>query len=217
MKKFAQSIAVTCFSLALVMISFTNSFAKEDAKVYNGYVVLKTGDTLHGKIVMLSPSLNEVKVKLIGKSGKKKVFKAKYIASYAFETFSYNRQLEEQVSQWVYYVNKRVERAPVPFGPKNVLIERQEAGTINLYNHYVETRTDNQPLKHFLYLEKGDEMIKITKKNYKVTLKSMLKDYPELQAKIGTRGYGFKYVGKIVAQYNDYSNNNMEELAYNLK
>ena len=189
MKKFAQSIAVTCFSLALVMISFTNSFAKEDAKVYNGFVVLKTGDTLYGKIVMLSPSLNEVKVKLIGKSGKKKIFKAKNVASYAFETFTYNRQLEKQVSQWIYYVNKRVERSSVPFGPKNLLVERQEMGTINLYNHYVETRTDNQPLKHFLYLERGKEMVKITRKNYKAILKSMVKDYPELQAKIGTAGF----------------------------
>ena len=33
--------------------------------MYKGYVITLQGDTLKGKIEMLSPSLNEVKVKLV--------------------------------------------------------------------------------------------------------------------------------------------------------
>ncbi len=202
MKKFVQSIAVTCFSLMLVMLCVTDGISKEDRKVYNGYVALKSGDTLHGKIQMLSPTLNEVKVKLITETGKKKIYKAKHIASYGFETFVYNRSTGEQESKWIYYVNKRVKRSPVPFGPRNVLVEHQERGTINMYNHYVETRTDNQPLKHFKYVERDGEMIRITRKNYRNTLKSMMKDYPELCAKIGTAGFGYRYIARTIKQYN---------------
>ena len=188
-----------------ILLSFTLSSSAEAGngkKVYKGYVVLMKGDTLHGKIEMLSPSLNEVKVKLIGRSGTKRTLKAKEVASYAFIVPIYKKDLKNHIEEWIVYTNKKVEKSAVPFGPKNVLIERQVAGTVNMYNHYVEERANSYKIQHIIYVEKGKDMIVINRKNYRRTLKNLMSDNPDLQDKIGTLGYGFRYVSKIIAKYN---------------
>lgn len=189
-----------------ILFSFTLSFsaqANNGKKRYTGYVILVKGDTLHGKIEMLSPSLNEVKVKLIGRSGTKRILKAKEVASYAFKVPVYKKHLKRHVEEWIVYTSKTVEKSSVPFGPKNVLIERQVTGLINMYNHYVEERANSYKIQHIIYVEKGKDMIVINQKNYKRTLKNLMNDNPTLQSKLGTLGYGFKHIAKVIQAYND--------------
>lgn len=45
------------------------------------------------------------------------------------------------------------------FGPKEVLIERQVTGIINMYNHYVEERANSYKIQHIIYVEKGNDMV----------------------------------------------------------
>ena len=45
----------------------------------------------------------------------------------------------------------------------------------------------------------------------------MTADYPELSAKIGTRGYGFKHITQILSTYNNWMTDNGEEVVLGMK
>ena len=150
---------------------------------------------------MLSPTLNEVKVKFIDKVGKKKIYKAKEVQAYSFVVLTSKNK--KHSAETITYVRKKVKHTPVPFGPKNVLVERPVEGELNLYNYYVETRTRNYPFEHFFYVEKDNELIKVDRSNFKKAVKRIVADYPELKAKIGKKGYGYKHMTKIIAEYNE--------------
>lgn len=195
----------TTLFTAILMVFAITAFANDDAKVYNGTVVLENGETLVGQIQMLSPTLNEVKVKFIAADGKATTYKAKEVASYSFAFPKYDHTTKTYNNEVVEYVKKEVAVSPVPFGAKEALVERQVAGSINLYNFYVETRQAAHAYEHNYFVEKDGQMIEINRENFKTVLKDMVADYPELSVKVGTKGYGYKYVAKIVAEYNDYA------------
>ena len=50
-------------------------------------------------------------------------------------------------------------------------------------------------------------MVSVTRKNFKKVMKEMTADYPELAAKVGKKGYGYKYIANIIAEYNQYNTN----------
>ena len=207
MKKSLQTLIIT---IATFSFAFTASATSK--KVYKGYVVTVSNETIHGNIQMLSPTLNEVKVKLINENGTKQIFKAKDLKSYSFQVPVYNKKTKSRDFQWITYTRQNVERSPMPFGTKEVLLERLEKGKINLYNHFIETRNGNAPMVHFYQVEKGDEVISINRKNFTRAMKEMTKDYPELSVRIGKKGYGYKHITKIVAEYNQYNSNDNDPL-----
>lgn len=194
----------TLFTAFLMTFAIT-AFANDGAKVYSGTVTLENGETLVGQIQMLSPTQNEVKVKFIAENGKATTYKAKDVAAYSFEFPKYNHETKSYDNETIEYVKKDVAVSPVPFGPKAVLVERQAEGTINLYNFYAETRQAAHAYAHNYFVEKDGQMISINRENFKSVLKDMVADYPELRAKVGKKGYGYKYIAKIVAEFNDYA------------
>ena len=194
----------TLFTAILMTIAIT-AFANDDAKVYSGTVVLENGETLVGQIQMLSPTMNEVKVKFISEAGKTKTYKANEVASYSFAFPKYDHKTKTYNNEVIEYVKKEVGVSPVPFGPKAVLVERQAEGAVSLYNFYAETRQAAHAYAHNYFVEKDGQMIEINRTNFKTVLKDMVADYPELKAKVGKKGYGYKYVAKIVNEYNDYT------------
>ncbi|MFK7948345.1 MAG: hypothetical protein AB8G11_12215, partial [Saprospiraceae bacterium] len=62
--------------IAILMTIATATFANDNVKIYNGTVTLENGETLEGQIQMLSPTLNEVKVKFIASNGNATTYKA---------------------------------------------------------------------------------------------------------------------------------------------
>jgi len=88
-----------------------------------------------------------------------------------------------------------------------------------MYNHYIEQNSNVQaPLVHVTYIQKENkELISITKANYRKVLKEMTAEYPELQARVGSRGYGFKHVSKIISTYNAWMVDNGEEIVLGMK
>ena len=200
MKKSLQLLIIAAFTM-------TFAFTAQAGKVYNGYVVTIGNETIHGKIEMLSPSLNEVKVKFFSKEGKKTIFKAKELKSYSFQVPAYDKATKSQKLEWITYTRKMVERSPMPFGTKDVLLERLEKGSISLYNHFIETRSGATAMTHEYYVEKGSETVSVTRANFKTVLKDMTSDYPALSVKVGKKGYGYKYIARIIAEYNQYNSN----------
>ena len=194
----------TLFTAILVTFAVA-VFANDDAKVYEGSVVLESGQTLVGQIEMLSPTLNEVKVKFIASNGKATTYKASEVLAYSFAFPKYDASTKTYINETIEYIKKEVTVAPIPFGPKSVLIERQVAGTINLYNFYMETRAAEHAFEHNYFVEKDGQMIEMNRENFKTVLKDMVASYPELQVKVGTKGYGYKQVAEIIKEYNDYT------------
>lgn len=194
----------TVFTLLLMVFSVA-AFANDGAKTYEGSVVLENGQTLNGKIEMLSPTLNEVKVKFIDDSGNATIYKAKEVAAYSFAFPKYNAQTKSYDEEIVEYVKKEMTVAPIPFGPKEVLVERQVKGSISLYNFYIETRASTEAFTHNYFVEKDGQMIELNTNNYKRILQDMVANYPELKAKVGQKGYSYKYVAKVIEEYNEYA------------
>jgi hypothetical protein len=200
---------ITIFAIT-VLVSVTATAGKS----YMGYVVLNNDEKVEGTIEMLSPSLNEVKVKFTSKDGKNTTYKSKEVKEYGFQVEKWNNETRTNDLNTIVYTRKNVERSPIAFGPTEVLIEREIAGAINMYNHFVEQNSNPQePFVHILYVEKNNnELVALDKDNFSAILKSMTAEYPELNAKIGTKGYGFKHIAQIVATYNAWMINNGEEV-----
>lgn len=200
MKKILHTLTITILMFAFaVAVNATGT----SQKVYQGYIILEDGQKLTGKIQMLSPTLNEVKVKFIDSKGKKITYKAKEVQEYGFTYSRYDRKSKDMVATDVVYVNKKVDYTAIPFGSKTALVERQENGKVALYNFFYETRMQGSTLQAVIYVEKGDKFQELTRKNYKKILKNLTNDAPTLSAKIGSSGYGFKHAAKIIKEYNN--------------
>lgn len=184
------------------------------AKDYQGYVILNNDEKIEGTIQMLSPTLNEVKVKLTNKAGKQITYKSKEIKEYSFQVEKWNNEKHIHDLISIVYVRKNVARASVAFGPTEVLIQREINGIICLYNHFVEQRMNpNEPFSQVVYVEKNRaELIAIDKENFVSVLKNLTAEYPELNAKIGSKGYGIKHIAEIITAFNLWMIDNSEEV-----
>lgn len=194
----------TVFTVLLITFSVA-AFANDGAKTYKGSITLENGQTLNGQIEMLSPTLNEVKVKFIDNSGNVTIYKAKEVAAYTFAFPKYNAHTKSYDEEIIEYVKKEMSVAPVPFGSKEALVERQVKGSISLYNFYVETRAASEEFTHNYFVEKDGQMIELNAENYKTILQDLVADYPELKAKVGQKGYTYKFVANIIQEYNKYA------------
>lgn len=201
--------------IALLMTFAVTAFANDDAKIYSGTVTLENGEMLVGQIQMLSPTMNEVKVKFIAADGSKTTFKANEVAAYSFEFPKYDYKTKSYNNEVIEYVKKDVGVSPVPFGAKEVLVERQVAGSINLYNFYSETRQTAHAFAHNFFVEKDGQMIELNRENFKTVLKDLVADYAELSTKVGKKGYGYRHISKIIAEYNEYNAPRNEVLGMN--
>ena len=151
---------ITIFAITVLV-----SVAAIAGKSYTGYVVLNNDEKVEGTIEMLSPSLNEVKVKFTSKDGKNTTYKSKEVKEYGFQVEKWNNETRTHDLNTIVYTRKNVERSPIAFGPTEVLIEREVAGAINMYNHFVEQNSNPQePFAHILYVEKTNgEMVSLDK------------------------------------------------------
>ena len=177
--------------------------------VFEGFVLTNNNEKLTGKVYVISPTLNELKVKFINEAGKKETFKARDLQSYSFEVPKYNKTTKSFGTETITYVRKVVEDAPVRMGNTDILIERQVNGGIQVYNQYIEADAKiGGTIGHFFYVERQDgsvDFTKITKKNYKKVMKSATVEFPELSNKIGTSGFGYKHIVKIAKLYNEHT------------
>ncbi len=176
-------------------------------RIYTGYIVTNQGEKIEGKVYLKSLTSNELKVKFVNTSNKKHTYKAKQLQEYGFVMQKYNQTTKSYEDVTITYIRKEVEDAPVRFGTKDILIQRSVKGSINVYNQYIELDGKiGSNLEHFFYVEKENNpnFTKVTKENYKQILTEMVADYPELKAKVGSRGFGHKHIMKMAKLYNEY-------------
>ena len=201
----------------MIITGFANTVnAQETKKAYKGYVLLESGEKITGNIEMLSPVMNQLKVKVKSFDNlNQKTFKSQEVKEYAFQIEVWDNKTRQYNPEWIHYTNKEVGRSAIPFGSKQTLLLQELSGTISYYNYHYQSNSDvDNPIKKIFYIEKlNDErgLIAINKDNYKEVLQDMTYDFVELHAKVGTSQYGFKYVGKIISEYNTYMEDFGEE------
>ena len=198
------------FLILIITIGLTNTAkAVDPVKAYKGYVLLTNGEKITGNIEMLSPVMNQVKVKIKSSDNlNQKTFKSQEVKEYAFQIEKWNHKTREYTKEWVRYTNREVERAATPFSSKKTLLLQKSTGTINYFSYYYQSNTDiDDPVKNVMYIEKLNHkrgLTAISKENYKEVLQNMTYDFADLHAKIGTSQYGFKNIKKIISEYNTY-------------
>lgn len=198
-------------NLILVLSMTSTSIA---GKSYPGYAILNDDVRIEGIIEMLSPTLNEVKVKMTTTEGIKVSYKAKDVKEYGFKVENWNKATKQYQSQIIIYQRKKVIRNTIAFGSKEVLIQIELNGSIALYNHYYERNSNiDGNIGHSFYVQKdNEELIWLNKDNYEEVLKRMTENYPELNTLIGTKNFKFKHITKIIKTYNDWMIDNGEEV-----
>lgn len=181
-------------------------FEATAAKTFTGKVTLTNGETIEGQIYIISPTSNQLKVKVKDSKNKKHKFASKEVDNYTFEVPRYNKHLKKHINVTISYVSKTVEDAPVRFGTKDILVERPVDGDLKVYNQYMEEDAKiGGSLAHVFYVERADGTLgftKVTKANYKEVMRQATADFPALQEKIGTSGFGYKHILKMAKAYN---------------
>lgn len=202
------------YSILLIFITgfAYNVNAQENKKSYKGYVLLENNEKITGNIEMLSPVMNQVKVKVkpLGNLNTK-TFKSQEVKEYAFQIEVWNKDARQYVTEWIHYVNREVGRSAIPFGSKKALLLQELTGTISYFNYYYQSNSDvGSPIKNIFYIQKINHergLIAINRENYKEVLQNMIYDFAELHAKVGTSQYSFNHIKKIISKYNS----NMKE------
>ena len=198
------------FTIIIALLVAVQVSAK---KTFPGYVINTNGEKVEGKVFVVSPTYNELKVKFVNSDNKKTTFKAKELVEYGFEVPQYNRETRSHETVVITYIRKNVEDAPVRFGSTDIMVERQVNGEIKVYNQYIEADSKiGGGVQHFFYVEteNGLGFTKVTKSNYKKVMKEATANFPALQEMVGTSGYGYKHIVKIAETFN--SRNNQRNL-----
>jgi hypothetical protein len=202
------------FSLIFIL-AITNAMIA--GKNYPGYVILNDDVRIEGIIDMLSPTLNEVKVKILTNEGQEVSYKAKDIKEYGFVVTNWDEKSQKATTETIVYERKKVIHATIAFGSNEALLKRELQGAISLYNHYYERNAniDENIGQSFYVQQKKGELIWLNQENYKEVLKSMTADYSELNVLIGTKNFSYKYVYNIIQAYNTWKGDNGEETVSN--
>jgi hypothetical protein len=198
-----RTILLIVFGVAL---SLTTSSYVFDKKIYSGYVLLETGERIEGNIEMLSPALNQVRVKITAENGQKYLFKAQDVKEYRFtvQEEKENENCEYDYTETVFFFTKKiVEKSPVPFGSKTILLHQEVQGRVSLYNFYAETRALHQLMEHVRYVEKRKGLLQpLTLENYKLVLLEMTADFESLQERINNPNFKLEDVAELLKDYN---------------
>ncbi|HEY5464741.1 MAG TPA: hypothetical protein VIJ95_15870 [Hanamia sp.] len=144
-----------------------------------GVIITKDGDTLSGLVKYDYPvPLDKVsyKANLLGRDSIFSVLEIKSI-----------------ITQFVYLAN-------IPFAGKEKMMPWLSVGKINLYSNVKYYGTGSADITYVL--EKNNQFTYINKKDFKVMMRHVFFDVPDLLEKIGRKGYRFDDMRGIVKEYN---------------
>ncbi len=210
MSSFAKYILFGVFSFYLATSCFgQNKYGHTQAgNACNGFIILKDGTKKLGIVYVKSLTRNEVKVTFKTNGGKKKTYKPSQLQAY-----QYSYKEKDQTNNWIhyssYYEVKTVDRAPIPFSPKKVFLHREIKGDISLYSFYYEDRSDVQdPVKYEFYIETAAGFSKVKKDEFESLARKLFRDYPAMIKRLGTRGFRYNNLHRMVRDYQFFKLNN---------
>lgn len=190
------------------------AFGQKGEKV-QGYVLLSNGKKIEGTIKVGSITDNEVKVNFISKTGSKSVYKPNELRGYGYEGFDMD-ELGNEITAWVHYETHKVDYPPKPFGSTTVFMQREETGAMTLFCYYIESRADvKDPYRYFYYIKDArGQLKKIEKEDFAGEVKSVFKDYTALTSRVGSKGFSYRNLDRMVRDYNYWTVNQHDKTEY---
>ncbi len=210
MKKI-KTIAIVALLLSFCQTSAFSFSTSGKKNLYDGYIIDNQGDTAFGKVQFVNPIYNELKVRFYNKEGKKRItYKPHEILEYAFLLPKHNTKTKKDELQWIHYFRKRVEVMPTAssYQVKTLFLQRITEGKLNVYNYYTlkTSKINSRDYEKQYFIEQmtpdGFNLTYINKVNYRDSVRELLASNEELAKKLGKRGYGFKYLPRLVAIHN---------------
>lgn len=197
-------------TLPFIITLFVSTFVGITATAKNafpGYAELRNGERIEGQVFVINPIANELGLKMRDLNGKRHKFNAHELSRYAFTIEQFDPQTRQYINREIEYVRKEVEDAPLQGGATEIMIERELGGIVQLYNQYIdETYRIGGRIEHCYYVERQDGSLpfsKLTRDNYEELLTFAFADFPALKEKVGTSGYGYKYIATMIKTYNE--------------
>ena len=167
-------------------------------KLYPGYIVSLNGHKLTGQIGGLKPVEGRVTVVFVNDFGNQYTFSATLIRGFAFHE-------KEEVQG---YTTRRIDGVwtflrVVEHGPAATLyVAPQLQVSFNLYGE--DYFSVSEPINNFFLETESADLFHLRPLKFKKQLPRVFHAHaPELARKIGTLGYRFKDLEKIVAEYNE--------------
>ena len=193
----------TRFSLLLLVFLSTIFYthAQNPKKYLDGYVILKTNDTVYGKLKKFNLIKSCVYFNFLNSDGKRVNFKKN-------EVIAYKRGDEE-------FVKKTHEIVPLQMQMWNsdAFMKVIERGKVTLYKiaYFIEEPMGNnlkmRKTVTIYYLERGNEFITFDGLAIRKQMMEFFGDRPDLVAKIKNKELKYKDMEELVKLYNDSSNN----------
>lgn len=175
------------------------------AKVFKkeGYIINNDGEKVNGHLILRrDKTYDEVKVKFVDHNGKKFTYKATDIKEFAFRDIQ-DDEFGNRVWKWNYYASRKVDESPIPFGPKEVFMERIAEGNVTLYQYWIQhNRNIENPYRRVFYLERGDERVKLTEENFVEEASAFFSDNEDISMKMGQVNHRFRHMKRVVDTYN---------------
>lgn len=215
-----QKFTLLLITLLTVQLSYADSDRTKN--LFEGFVITSMGDTVRGQVQFVNPVYNELKVRLYNEKGKKiATYKTHDIVEYAF--LFYDKK--EKAHEWVNYVRKRVEVAPLKSTSNSktvtVFLQRVTQGQVTLYNYYTlsTSKINSRNYVKNYYVEQqtpdGFDLTHVDMDNFRDYSRTLLATNNELSEQLGKSGYGYKYFAKIIEQHNKFLNGEAMSLASN--
>jgi hypothetical protein len=160
--------------------SSDSSIGPSSSTFVPGVIITKVGDTLSGLIEYGYPAPPE------------KVIYRPVITATDSVFSIYN--VKSIITQSFYYSN-------IPFNGKEKMMPWLAAGKINLYV-YIKDYSYSKPDITFVLEKNKNQFVYINRKDFKVMMRHVFFDIPDMLEKIGIKGYRFDDMIKVIKEYN---------------
>jgi len=211
--------------LSLLLLPFTSSAKTIDnnypvgedlvAETFPGYIITTSDERIEGNVIAGSITDNEVKVKFIHENGKKESFKPSEIKGYGFQ-----QEIEDEmgigITKWRHFETAMADYPPKPFGSKDVFMEKEVEGMVDVYVYYVEIRNNvEEPYRYYYYIKDNfGNFKKVDEDNFASISKVLFKDYTALTTRLGKKGFEYKNLDRMARDYNYWATNQHEKTEY---
>lgn len=189
-----------------MFLSNTDGVSAERKKnKHEGYIVTNDGKKINGFVlVKANLTLDQVKIKFIDFKGKKKTYRAKNIKEYGYRSIKTN-EAGNRDWMWTYYESRNVDEAPIPFGPKQVFMERLVQGDATLFEYWIQVNSNiENPYKRYFYLERDSERVKLTRENFVTKAQLFFSDHSEIVNMMGKVNHRFRHMERVTKKYNNW-------------
>ena len=210
MKFFSKFLIVIC------LFSFSNSILANKGSFLPGYIILKNGSKLNGKIMQSSFIEREVKINFLRQGDKmSKKYSASKLREYAIQLAEKN-DAGTINKHWVHYVSITVNKPPKIFASKRVFVERKLKGDITLYRYYYEYRADvDHPYRYQYYIQlKGGAFQLVDEENFNDFSKKLFAAYPALKNRVGQEKFRYPNFERMIRDYNFWLENKHDKNIY---